>query len=534
MKIALIAPPYPLEEAPSPPLGLTCIAAVCEATGAEVIILDYIVRGYSRAKLEQELTAFAPDIIGTNSVTMNFNTAAGILKAAKEILPSAVTLMGGPHVSFDSEAALTRFPQIDIIVQGEGEATIAELLPVVHDRKQWKTIKGIVFLENGRRISTGRRPFIQDLDSLPRPARHLLPMARYLALGFPVSITTSRGCPNQCIFCLGRRMVGHKVRFRSKERIVDEIQELVKMGASFFNIADDLFTASRRRVRAVCQEILDRGLEVHWSAFSRVNTIDVETLKIMKRAGCHSVSFGVESGNADMLKRIKKGITADQAIRAAKACKEAGITGHVSFIVGLPGETQETLKDSQDLVEQMDISWAFHFLAPFPGTAVRENLHDYDLEILSDDWDLYNANAAIVRTSSLSPEEMEAFVKTGQKEVEAEWEAMKERYRSNTATPHEQLLVAGHDRTRIIFAMLTRDLLETHLVQEPDRASAVHAVCTMIASATNLDFEFIEANFQDLMEKRYIRYDDCGSAPQFFWAHHVALPDCSQQHQIPN
>ena len=134
MKIALIAPPYPLEEIPSPPLGLTYIAAVCEAAGAEVRILDYIVRGYSEAKIKAELKAFGPDVVGTNSVTMNFKRAAGILRTVKQADPGVITLMGGPHVSFDSEATLTLYPEIDIIIKGEGEATLAELLPVIHDR----------------------------------------------------------------------------------------------------------------------------------------------------------------------------------------------------------------------------------------------------------------------------------------------------------------------------------------------------------------------------------------------------------------
>ena len=136
MKIALIAPPYPLEEVPSPPLGLTYIAAVCEAAGAEVTILDYIVRGYSETKLKEELKSFGPDIVGTNCVTMNFKQAAGILRIVKQTYPDIITLMGGPHVSFDSENTLALYPEIDIIVKGEGEATVTELLGVIYHREK--------------------------------------------------------------------------------------------------------------------------------------------------------------------------------------------------------------------------------------------------------------------------------------------------------------------------------------------------------------------------------------------------------------
>ena len=269
---------------------------------------------------------------------------------------------------------------------------------MIHNREKWHTIPGIAFKEGGQIITTAQRPFIQDLDALPLPARHLLPMSRYQALGYPVSIITSRGCPNHCIFCLGRRIVGQKVRFRSASHIADEIEEIISLGISVINIADDLFTASKHRVTQLCNELMKRKLNVSWSAFSRVNTIDTQTLKLMKTAGCHSVSFGIESGNPEMLKRVKKGISIAQAKKAAIACREAGIRGHASFMVGLPGETQDTLNDSLKLQKELGIELAFHFLSPFPGTAVREDIADYDLEILTHDWDQYNANRSIVKT----------------------------------------------------------------------------------------------------------------------------------------
>lgn len=521
MKIALIAPPYPLEEIPSPPLGLTYIAAVCEMAGAKVVILDYIVRGYSKIKFIAELNAFGPDIVGTSSVTMNFKRAAGILRTAKQANPGVITLMGGPHVSFDSEATLTLYPEIDIIVKGEGEATLAELLGVIHDREAWHSVPGIVFRQKDRMITTGPRPFIQDLDTLPVPARHLLPMARYQALGYPVSIITSRGCPNQCIFCLGRRMVGQKVRFRSPGRIADEIEELISMGSSYINIADDLFTASKPRVRALCNEFLKRKLDVHWSAFSRVNTIDAEALTLMKSAGCHSVSFGIESGNPEMLKRVKKGITLDQARKASAACREAGIRGHASFMVGLPGETFETMKDSLALQKELEIESAYHFLSPFPGTEVRENIADYDLEILTHDWDEYNANRSIVRTSGLSPEDMDAFVHGVHGKVEAAWEALKKKYKEKTASPDEQMQVGGFYRMEMIFKLLSEDVIEENSGYRSDKNTALKLLCKKIASLTDLDQGFVEFNMNDLIAKGYLRVTDSRGQTCFSWAHHV-------------
>jgi len=207
MKIALIAPPYPLEEAPSPPLGLSYVAAICEAAGAKVAIFDYIVSRYTPEKLRQDIDSFNPDIVGTTAVTMNFRAAAGIIREAKQYKPSLITMMGGPHVSFDIEATLGQYPEIDLIIKGEGEQTLMELLPLITDRESWPKINGIAFRSGEEIVTTPPRPLIEDLDTLPLPARHLLPMSRYGALGFPVSVITSRGCPNRCIFCLGRRMV---------------------------------------------------------------------------------------------------------------------------------------------------------------------------------------------------------------------------------------------------------------------------------------------------------------------------------------
>ena len=225
MRVALIATPYPLEEAPSPPLGLTYAAAACEAAGATVRIFDFIVSKYSPEKLLKILDAFKPDVVGASSVTMNHHQAERIIRDSKRLRPGIITMMGGPHVSFEIHGSFKNCPELDLIVKGEGEQTLMELIPVLDDKKAWHGIKGIAFRDGDEIISTESRELIHDLDSLPMPARHLLPISRYQALGYPVSIITSRGCPNRCIFCLGRRMVGFKGRFRNPKLVVDEIEQ---------------------------------------------------------------------------------------------------------------------------------------------------------------------------------------------------------------------------------------------------------------------------------------------------------------------
>jgi anaerobic magnesium-protoporphyrin IX monomethyl ester cyclase len=449
VRVAIVAPPYPLEEAPAPPLGVTYVAAAFEAAGADVRIFDYLVSAYTPEKLKAQLDEFQPKVLGSTSVTLNFPGAAEIVSTAKRHRPSLVTMMGGPHVSFAAAKTLDTYPGIDLIVCGEGERTIAEFMAGEMNPSAWGKIRGLAFRRNGETVITEPQPFIEDLDTLPFPARHLLPLSRYQALGYSISIITSRGCPYSCIFCLGRRMVGNRVRLRSASSVVDEIEQILAYGIDRINVADDLFVSNSGRVKEVCNEILRRALRFSWSAFARVNTVDRDTLTLMRKAGCDSVSFGVETGNAGLLKLIRKGITREQVREAVSLCRETGIIAHTSFMVGLPGETHETLQETGEFAASLGSLYGYHFLAPFPGTTVREEVEKYDLEILSDDWTRYDANSAIVRTSRLAPEEMDRFVARFESTIDAAWQEMVRGYREKNNPPGIDIQVEGHFRLKI-------------------------------------------------------------------------------------
>jgi anaerobic magnesium-protoporphyrin IX monomethyl ester cyclase len=529
MRVAVIAPPYPLEEAPAPPLGVTYVAAAFAAAGAEVKILDYIVSRYTPEKLKAELDAFQPDAVGATSVTLNFYGAADIVRTAKRHNPDIVTMMGGPHVSFDAENTLTAYPEIDLIVRGEGEQTIAELTPHLKDRDAWAGIKGITFRQNGRLVATPQREFIDDLDTLPLPARHLLPLSRYQALGYPISIITSRGCPYSCIFCQGRRMVGKKVRKRSAARIVDEIEQILSYGINRINVADDLFASDKAKVMEVCGEIQKRGLSFTWSAFARVNTVDRETLQIMKDTGCDSVSFGVESGNPEMLKRIRKNITLDQVRQAVRLCNEVGMLAHTSFVVGLPGESMETLEETKQFAGSLGSLYGYHFLAPFPGTTVREEVDRYDLEILTHDWSRYDANSAIVRTSALSPEQINAFVGEFESAINEGWEKQVRGYYEKTNSHTENLQVEGTFKMRFVYRLLSEDLIESLgciPLSDPafeDRQKildeAAEQLCQRLETATDTEPALIRKTVRLFIDKGYIKLRQNGKALIWRWTH---------------
>ncbi len=522
MRIAVIAPPYPLEEMPSPPLGVTYVAAAFDAAGADVTIFDYIVSGYSREKIEKQLASFSPDAVGATSVTLNFYDAQKILRDVKNYNPDIITIMGGPHVSFTVEETLRNYPEIDLIVIGEGEDTITELTPVLKRKEKWHEVRGIAYRDGDEIIRTPKRDFIMDIDRIPLPARHLLPISRYRALGFPVSLITGRGCPYSCIFCLGRKMVGSKVRKRNPKLVLDEMETIIGHGFDRINIADDLFTTDKDRVKEICTGIKERSLKFPWSAFARVDTVSQEVFDLMAEAGCDSVSFGVETGNTEMLKRIKKGIKLDQVYKAVEMCKKAGMIAHASFMIGLPGETIETLEETDKFAKSTDAVYGYHFLAPFPGTTVREKIQDYDLEILTDDWSRYDANDAIVKTSSLLPHQMNEFGTRYFEEMEKDWNEILERYHEGKGSVEDIMHVEGNLRMKLTYQILKNDIIEKCGFIEPalfngTKQSALKALCRRVQEMTHADANVLDNTIRDFAGRKYFKADISEKGCQWSW-----------------
>ena len=463
MRFLLINPYYPISETPSPPLGLAYLGAALEAAGVEVRLLDLVVFPYTKKILEAVLNAFSPQFVGITAVTMTFDYAAEVIKDVKDIDPAIWTVMGGPHVSFCARETMRALPALDFICLGEGEASIVELVQAAENGCQWSKVKGFVYRQGTDILSTGFRDPILDVDAIPAPARSLIPLGRYRALHMPISMTTSRGCPFRCIFCVGRQMVGPRVRYRNPSQVVDELEYLSGLKFHQINIADDLFTANKKRCLAVCDEIIARRLKARWTCFGRVDMVSPEILERMKEAGCDAICFGVESANAAILKTIKKRITPEQVLAAVAMCRDAGITPHASFILGLPGETPETLKQTTDfgkLLKDKGAMCGFHLLAPFPGTAVREEHERLGIKILTSDWSQYHANRAIVETPTVT--------RTMLDEIVIEWEnafkewlgEIKRLIGTGEATEQEASLLTNLAHTVLIYDLMMSNAIE--------------------------------------------------------------------------
>ncbi len=409
MRVLLISTAHPLEENPLPPLSLAYLAAVLEDNGIEVQVLDFLVTHYSPEKVRQKLEEYQPQLVGVTCVTLNYYLAAEMLEVCKTVNPDIVTVIGGPHVSFTAEETLREAPWIDVVVIGEGERTVIELIEAIEGGGSLSDVPGIAFVDQGTLAKTGPRPFIDNIDSLPIPARHLIPLSRYRALGSPCTVITSRGCPYGCIFCSGHRMQGRKVRFRDPGLVVDEIEQLQRdYGFRQVNIVDDTFTVNHPHALQVCEEILRRNLNINWSAFARVDNMTNELAGLMKRAGCNMVLFGVESADEGILKTIRKGFTPDDVRNGVRIATGAGMQVYCSFIIGLPGESPDTIRKATSFTDEINraygAEYGYHMLSPLPGTALYEKAADYGLRILSHDWADYDANRPIVETENMTRE----------------------------------------------------------------------------------------------------------------------------------
>jgi len=390
LNISLIIPPggYYAERwkkgSLMPSLGICYIASALDKAGHKVEIIDAYVENISMKDLVSRLKKSKPDMIGTSFTTENRFQAFELIRKVKKEIPRIVTCAGGPHVSLATEDTLSHIPELDFIVRGEGEETITELAEAIVHKKDLKNIKGISYNKNGKVHHNPDRPLIPELDKVPFPAWHLVPWEKYnFKLDVPgrgeirsANIITSRGCPFNCNFCASTKVWGRTCRMRSVDNIIKEIEilrEKYKIEALW--IFDDTFTVNKKRVQEFCNRMIEKKWNISWFCEVRVDTVDKDLLTLMKKSGCYSIGFGVESGSQRILDEvIGKRISLKQVHDTAKICREVGIVSNPFFIFSHPEETKEDIEKTMDMIKNwpQPSNISLSLLHVYPGTKLEE------------------------------------------------------------------------------------------------------------------------------------------------------------------
>ena len=366
------------------PLGVFCLAAAARAAGHTVGVLDAAARELTSSETAKAAAVFRADVVGFSAATVAYLRAFEVAERVRELLPGAVRVLGGPHVSAAPIEAVAGSP-FDFGVVGEGEASFCELLDVLSKGGDVSGVHGLSIPKEGGAALTKKRLPVQNLDDLPLPAYDLLgdfalynpPPCNYKKK--PVAnVITSRGCPGRCTFC-DRSVFGRAVRFRSAESMAAEITLLVRRyGVREIAFVDDTFTLERGRIYRLF-EILDaRGISFPWTCMSRVNTVDRDFLRFMKEKGLWHVSFGIESGDEVILKKIGKKISLEKARQVVSWCTELKIETKGFFMLGHPGETAESMERTVREALSMDLSDIVATInTPLPGSEQYANAEDY-------------------------------------------------------------------------------------------------------------------------------------------------------------
>lgn len=401
MKILLIQPNSTTEAAKDYislqfPLNLGYIAAVLRKANHEVRLIDFNVM--DQTKLKDSISEFNPELVGLTAMTSSIMNAKDIISKIKKMDKEIITILGGVHASALPLETMNETPDLDYLVFGEGELTVADLVNHIINKKDLSNVKGIVYRNGKNVIKNQPRELIEDMDSIPFPARDLIPLnlyaTRHVSRGFSrkekniIEIMTSRGCPNNCIFCATHINYGLRVRFRTAKNVIREISECIeKYGVNHVSVEDDTFTLNKNTVKELCDFF--RKKKITWNCNGRVNTVNYSLLKMMSKSGCKKIAFGVETGNPDMLLKIKKGITIPQVIQAVKDAKKAGIRYvECDFIIGAhPDETLSQVQDSIKLIYKLMPDFlAVSIMCPYPGTELYNIMKERNYLRKNPDW----------------------------------------------------------------------------------------------------------------------------------------------------
>lgn len=412
-KVLLIFPPVTRPEdfsakkvriSPFPPLGLACIAAVLEQEGGfDVKIKDALIEGdlsgqeYLQGKIRyglsdfeitQQIKEFQPDLIGVSCIfsAMEWDSL-NICSLAKQLDRRIITVLGGPHAGANGREILTKNKDCDFVIIGEGELSFRDLLSNLYrGLTDFSSIDGLVYRKNGLVVENPKEKYLFELDTLPLPARRLLPMEKYFDLAVAHSsfknkpftpMLTSRGCPAKCTFCAIANHWGKVQRTRSAKHVLDEMEDLIKQyGIKEIHFEDDNLTADKQRALDIFNGMIERGFRISWTVPSgmAVYSLDEELLVKMKESGCYSVSLAIENGNQEIVSKImRKPVNLKKVPPLARKIRELGMEVKGFFILGYPGETKQTMQETNNFARELELDWAFFFIfSPLPGTEIYD------------------------------------------------------------------------------------------------------------------------------------------------------------------
>ena len=413
MKILLISPPTisaikTVVGTTGPPLGLGYLASMVRDEH-EVKIVDSIAENLSYEQVGRIIKNYDPDLIGITATTSMVPDAYVVAKKAKEYNKDVKIVMGGPHVTFVPEMTFEECPCIDYIVRGEGEITFTQLVDgISKNSKDMSSINGLSFKNNGGVVNNPPQSLIRNVDTIPTPSYDLLPMKSYQVDGIRfATIVTSRGCPFNCIFCSSSLQFGRIWRGHSDERVLKELMILREdYGIREIEFLDDTFTLNRPRAIKISERIKKEGLDISWTASSRVDTFNSEIARAMKNGGCHTVYFGVESGSQKTLDFIGKRITTAQAKASVKKAKNSRLKALGSFIIGFPYETMQDVKKTIKFSKKVGVDYAqFTVATPYPGTRLWHLALNNKL-IFTFNWRKFTTLDPVMKLKNFTPQQI--------------------------------------------------------------------------------------------------------------------------------
>lgn len=384
----------------SPPLGIAYLIAVAKRCGFQAKFIDMVAYGISLESVLEYTQEWRPRLVGFTAPTVRIKAAGYTAKEIKRVLPQSQIGVGGAHATMIPDETLDEFKSFDFVVRGEGELVVRQIL-------ENDNTSGVLSCGNAK------------LDSLPFPAWEEFELDKYQGADphrtkLELPISTSRGCPFSCIFCA--RPFGRYRRRRSVASVIEEIERNIdSFGCEALVFCDETFIVDLKYANDLFQSIIRRGLhkKVIWSCETRIDLASPELFRLMKKAGCYYVYFGFETGDDTILKIARKNFTVEQVKPAVKWAKDAGLICAGSFIIGLPGESEETVDKSIKLAQELNIySTTFPLAVPFPGTVLRAMAirGEYGLRVLTDDWDDYGKQyPGVMESDRLSIERLRAL-----------------------------------------------------------------------------------------------------------------------------